>query len=140
MKIVKGGAQDSKQSLSVSGEVAEGGTVTWAGAMFCPGRWPFAAVNLSSKKAIRFWARGDGQTYCLMVYAQRRGYMPAVQTFAAKAEWKQFTFAWKDFAGLDGSDVTAVMFGRSLNTGKFKLQIDNVEFLGSAGPTTRPGR
>jgi imidazolonepropionase-like amidohydrolase len=131
MKIVKGGAQQSEQSLLITGNVAPSQTIAWAGAMYSPGKWPFAPENLSSNKAITFWTRGDGQKYGVMVYAKHRGYMPAVQTFVAAKEWKQFTFAWKDFDGMDGSDITAILFGRSPQPGKFEFQIDNLKFTPS---------
>lgn len=126
MKVVKGGAQQSEQSLLIAGNVAPSQTIAWAGAMFSPGRWPFAPENLSNKKAITFWTKGDGQEYGVMVYAKHRGYVPAVKTFAPGRKWKQFTFTWKDFEGMDGSDITGVMFGRSPEPGKFEFQIDNV--------------
>jgi len=126
MKVVKGGAQQSKQSLLITGNVAPSQTIAWAGAMFSPGGWPFVAKNLSSEKAITFWAKGDGQEHGVMVYAKHRGYMPAAKTFVPGNKWKKFTFTWKDFDGMDGSDITGVMFGRSSEPGKFEFQIDNV--------------
>ena len=129
MKVVNGGTQQSKQSLLITGNVAPSQTIAWAGAMFSPGRWPFAPVNLSSNKAITFWAKGDGQVCGVMVYAKHRGYMPAVKTFVPGNKWEQFTFSWKEFEGMDGSDITGVMFGRSPEPGKFEFQIDNVRFL-----------
>ena len=138
MKIVQGGAKKSGQSLLITGEVAAGQEIAWAGAMFCPGKWPFAPANLSSKKAISFWAKGDGQTYAILIYTNRRGYAPAARTFVAGRGWKQFTFLLKDFAGTDGSDITAILFGRSPAPGKFEFQIDDVTFLPAAKPTSRP--
>jgi imidazolonepropionase-like amidohydrolase len=129
MKVIKGGTEQSRQSLLIAGNVAPSQTIAWAGAMFSPGKWPFAPENLSSKKAITFWAKGDGQEYGVMVYAKHRGYIPAVKTFVPGMKWKQFTFAWKDFDGMDGSDITGVLFGRSPEPGKFEFQIDNVRFL-----------
>jgi len=129
MKVVKGGAQQSRQSLLITGNVVPSQTIAWAGAMFSPGKWSFAPENLSSKKAITFWAKGDGQKYSVMVYAEHRGFMPAVETFVPGKEWKQYTFAWKDFDGMDGSDITGVMFGRAPEPGKFEFQLDNVRLL-----------
>ena len=141
MKVVQGGARQSGQSLLITGDVAAGRTVAWAGAMFCPGRWPFAPANLSSFEAISFWARGDGQTYAAMVYAKARGYVPAVKPFSAGRQWKQFTFPMSDFTQTtDGSDITAVLFGRSPEPGKFSLQIDNLRFVPAGEPASPPGR
>ncbi len=64
-----------------------------------------------------------------MVYAEHRGYTPAVKTFVPGNNWKKFTFTWKDFDGMDGSDITGIMFGRAAKPGKFEFRIDNVRFL-----------
>ena len=125
MKVVKGGAQQSKQSLLITGNVAASQTVAWAGAMFSPGTSPFAPRNLSNKQ-VTFWAKGDGQLCRVMVYARHRGYMPAIKSFVPGNKWEQFAFSWKDFEGMDGSDITGIIFGRSPEPGKFQFQIDNV--------------
>ncbi len=59
-------------------------------------------------------------------------------TFVAGSKWKQFILAIRDFGGTDGSDITAVLFARSPEPGKFKFQIDDVRLLSHAAPTTRP--
>ena len=64
-------------------------------------------ANLSSKKAISFWAKGDGKTYTLMVLTESRsgssGEPPAMTSFVAGPEWKQYTFPFSAF-DTDGSD------------------------------------
>jgi len=76
----------------------EGFAYPWSGAMFSPGPAPMAPVNLSSRKAIGFWAKGDGQTYQVMIFAQHLGYRPATRTFVAGPDWKQFTLTFASLA------------------------------------------
>jgi hypothetical protein len=107
---------------------AGGAPVGWAGALFSPGKAMMAAANLSSRKSLSFWAKGEGRSYTVMIFAQGFGYQPAQQTFTAGAEWKQFTFPLKAFNGTDGHDLTGVFFGSSPTPGKFDLRIDDVRF------------
>ena len=126
MEVVAGGAEGSKGALHVSGEVMAGFAYPWSGAMFSPGPTPMAPANLSSKKSIQFWAKGDGQTYRVMVFATRLGFQPAMQTFVAGPEWKQFTMSLASFNGLDGSDLMAIIWAAGPKTGPYSLLLDNV--------------
>jgi imidazolonepropionase-like amidohydrolase/ABC-type multidrug transport system permease subunit len=127
-KVVDGGAQNSKGSLEIDGEIAPGYAFPWAGAMFMPGAQPFAPANLSSKKTISFWAKGDGKTYRVMTFAASLGSIPAWQSFAAGPDWKHYTFPFASFRGLDGHDLEAVLFSGGPEPGKFSFQIDDVRF------------
>jgi len=128
--IAQPGANGSKGALRVSGEIIPGGgQFTFAGAMFTPGSAPMEPVNLSGKKEISFWAKGDGDTYMLVVLtASRSGQngMPAMTQFVAAKEWKQYTFPFTTFQ-TDGTDFTGFLFAASQPPGKFEFQIDDVE-------------
>jgi hypothetical protein len=126
MKVVADGANGSKQALAVSGEIDGGLPFAWAGVMFSPGSQPFAPANLSSKKSLTFWAKGDGKTYRAMLFTESGGRIPAQQTFTAGPEWKQFTFLLSAFNGSDGHDVTAILFVGGPLVGKFEFQIDEI--------------
>jgi imidazolonepropionase-like amidohydrolase len=128
IKNTEGGPGKSKSCLLVEGNVAEGMPFAWAGAIFYPGRAMMDPVDLSSKKGISFWSKGDGRTYTVMLFAQSRGFMPASQTFVAGPEWKQVTFKVADFDGLDGHDLMGLFIGAGLPAGKFQFQMDNVRF------------
>jgi hypothetical protein len=86
-------------------------------------------ANLSGKKEIRFWAKGDGQGYTLLVLtAKRNGQsgIPAMAGFVAGPEWKQFIFPFSTFE-TDGSDLTGLVFGKVETPGKLNFEIDQVE-------------
>jgi beta-glucosidase len=126
MQVVEGGANNSKGALRVTGEIAPGAKFPWAGALFAPGSSPVDAVNLSSKKIISFWVKGDGKTYALAVGTQsRQNQMPAIETFVAGAEWKQYSFPFSDFE-TNGQDITNLAFAQSA-VGKFEFEIDQLE-------------
>jgi imidazolonepropionase-like amidohydrolase len=127
MKVVADGANGSKRALDVSGEIDGGLPFAWAGVMFSPGSRPFAPANLSSKKSLTFWAKGDGKTYRAMLFTESGGRMPAQQTFTVGPEWKQFTFPLSAFNGTDGHDVTAILFVGGPQAGKFEFQIDEIQ-------------
>lgn len=122
----EGGARGSTGSMLISGTVPEGGPFAWAGAMFYPGPRPMSPANLSAKRGISFWAKGDGKRYSVMMFAQSLGYRPAIQYFVAEQEWTQYTFRFEQF-GIDGHDLTGVFVGGGPEQGGFVLQIDDVK-------------
>jgi len=123
--LADGGAEGSRRALRIKGTIAEAGSIRWAAAMFSPGTAPMAPANLSSKKALSFWAKGEGKTFAVMVYAKRLGYVPKVMAFEAGPEWKEYVFPFDRF-GLDGSDIIGFAVGASMTPGEFDLLIDNV--------------
>jgi hypothetical protein len=113
LEVVEPGANNSKGALQVTGEVVAGAPFAWAGAIFFAGAGPQQSVNLSSKKTIGFWAKGDGKSYALIV--QTEGHngqtteLPTMKSFVAGPEWKQYEFPFSAF-DTDGSDLTDLGF------------------------------
>lgn len=107
-----------------------GSPFAWAGALYFPGATPEQSVNLSAKKTISFWAKGDGKTYTLIVQTVsgngQSGEMPAMTTFTAGPEWKQYVLPFSAF-DTDGSDLTGLGFLHILEPAKFQFQIDQLE-------------
>lgn len=127
-KIVPDGAHGSKGSLLITGEITQDFAYPWAGAMFFTGAAPMQPVNLSSKKEITFWAKGDGKTYRIMLFAKSGGAIPPAQSFVAGTEWKEYRFSLSQFGGMDGHDLMGLLFAGGTAPGKFALQIDDVRF------------
>jgi imidazolonepropionase-like amidohydrolase len=125
MKLVPGGAEGSRGALEITGEILPGAPFKWAGAMFSPGPSTMAPANLSSKKAIRFWAKGDARLCGVEIFAQSLGFIPATRNFTPGPEWKEYVFPFTDFK-VDGSGLMAIFIGAVTDEGKFKLTIDNV--------------
>ena len=125
LKLAQGGAEGSRGALQITGEIIEGSQFRWAGAFFAPGKPPMTPVNLSSKKAIGFSAKGDARTYAVEVFAQSLGYIPAIRFLTVGPQWQEFEFPFADFK-LDGSDITGIFIGASGDPGAFTLTIDNV--------------
>ena len=130
--ITPDGASASKGSLGVTGTIAGDLPYAWAGAIYYPGSAPMTPVDLSSRKEIRFRAKGDGKTYRIMVFAQSRGMMPLVRTFVAGPEWKEHVFPFSAFEGIDGRDVMAILWGGGPEPGTFSFQIDDVKLAGGS--------
>ena len=129
MQVVQPGANGSKSALEINGETVPGAQFAWAGTIFFPGSAPMEPVNLSSKKAISFWAKGDGKSYTFVVLTQARSGqngMPAMTPFVAGPEWKQYTFPFSQFQ-TDGSDISGLSFVHAGQPGKFQFEIDEVE-------------
>jgi len=87
-------------------------------------------ANLSKKSSISFWAKGDGNTYTLLVLTAARngqnGEAPAMTNFVAGPEWKQYTFPFTTFE-TDGSDLSGIGFIRPQEPGKFQFELDELE-------------
>jgi hypothetical protein len=130
MQVISPGADNTKGALQITGEVVAGQPFSWAGALYAPAPVPMQPANLSSKKSISFWAKGDGKTYTLVVLTESRsgnsGELPAMTSFAAGPEWKQYTFLLSTF-GTDGSDLSGIGFVHVQEPGKFQFEIDQFE-------------
>ena len=130
LDVVAPGAANTKGALQVTGEVVPGGQFIFAGALFSPGAAPMQPANLSKKSTISFWAKGDGKSYTLLVLTEARsgqnGDVPAMTTFTAGPEWKQYTFPFSTFE-TDGSDLTGIGFIKPMEPGKFQFEIDELE-------------
>lgn len=130
LDAIEPGAAGTKGAMQVSGELVPGGPFVFAGALFSPGAAPMRPVNLSKKSGISFWAKGDGQTYTLLVLTEARsgqsGEPPAMTSFTVGSEWKQYSFPFSTFE-TDGSDISGIGFIRAQEPGRFQFAIDEVE-------------
>jgi imidazolonepropionase-like amidohydrolase len=124
--VVDGGAQGTSKSLAITGTISPAFSQAWAGAMFTPGDRMFQPADLSSMTELRFWAKGDGKTYRVFVFAESKGNAPSTQTFVAGAEWKEYVFPFSAFRGIDGHGLMAIIFGGGPAPGAFDFRIDNV--------------
>jgi hypothetical protein len=125
MKVVAGGPLGSVGALEVTGTIDGGLPYAWAGAMFSPGPGPMEAVNLSGKEQIRFWAKGDGKTYRVMIFARSKGYAPASHDFVAGTDWKEYTIPFSAFE-TDGHDLMGLLLTGGPAAGAFSFQIDDL--------------
>ncbi|MEJ7812840.1 MAG: CIA30 family protein [Gemmatimonadaceae bacterium] len=125
MTVMNGGANGSAKSLAMSGTISGAVPYAWAGSMWSPNVQPMTPADLSSKKEIAFWTKGDGKTYRLMIFAQSKGMTPLIQTFVAGPEWREVTIPWSAF-GVDGKDVMALVFAGGPTPGAYAFQIDDL--------------
>jgi imidazolonepropionase-like amidohydrolase len=125
--VVGNGASSGKGSLGVSGTITGDFAFPWAGAIYYPGAAAMEPVNLQPRTKLSFWAKGDGKTYRVILFAKSLGWNISEQRFVAGPEWKRYTFAFSDFK-VDGSDTMAVLFSGGPEVGPFTFQIDEVGF------------
>jgi len=120
-----GGANGTAGALRIRGAIDAALPYAWSGAAFSPGSAPMQPANLSAKKEIVFWARGDGKTYRVMLFAQSKGMMPLIMSFQTTGEWKEFTFPLESF-GTDGKDLLLLLIAGGPEPGMFEIFIDEV--------------
>jgi hypothetical protein len=114
LEVAQPGADGTKSALKVNGEIVGGTSVpfTFAGVLYSPGAGPMQPVNLSSKKGISFWTKGDGKSYTLIVLTEERNGRdgpPAMSNFIAGPKWKHHSFPFSTFE-TDGSDLSGLGF------------------------------
>ncbi len=126
IKVLDGGASATAKHLGVSGTIVGPLPYAWGGAMFMTGSQPMQPANLSAAKGVRFWARGDGKTYRIMMFSQGNGMQPLVQNFVAGANWKEYDFSFASFDGVDGRDIMGFVFAGGPAPGTFSMQIDQI--------------
>lgn len=128
MLVNDGGANGTAHALAVTGGVVAQYNFPWAGVMLTPGKSQMSPANLSGKNAISFWARGDGQTYRLMMFAGDLGAAPPTATFVAPAEWKQYRFEFSAFPGAGPSALFGLVWCAGPKPGKFEFRLDEIRF------------
>ena len=133
LNVIAEGADQTPGALRVSGEVTDKAQSPWAGVQLSPGAGPFQPADLSAAGGVSFKARGDGRTYALVVFSQGRGFEPSVSLFTpGRDRWSDHAITWKEL-GIDGSDVTLIVFSAGLPAGTFAFDLDEVRLIEDAG-------
>ncbi|HOZ06354.1 MAG TPA: CIA30 family protein [Arenimonas sp.] len=127
IKLIEGGANQSKGAMEISGQIRTGFAYPWAGAFFAPGAKAMQAVNYSKAKELVFWVKGDGRKYSVMTFSTTQGGIPPSQNFTTGPEWQQVRLPLSGFTGLELSQVTGFSFNASAPEGNFRFVIDDVE-------------
>jgi hypothetical protein len=112
--------------MRVAGENVKGAGFMFGGAVYSPGPGMMQGADLSDKKNISFWAKGDGKTCRLLIFTDTKAGNPTFRTFVATKEWKQYTFSFESLM-TDGHDLSGLAFLSPPGEGKFEFFIDEVE-------------
>jgi ABC-2 type transport system permease protein len=126
--LIGDGAGGSKGALEVTGSIGDAIQYPFAGTMFFPHGEPMKGLmDYSSRKTLRFQARGDGKRYMLIVISGLavEG-IPLMHEFEAGADWKEVRLELADFAAADWKRVRAIGVGSMGPAGPFRFQIDDV--------------
>ena len=129
VELADGGAEGSAHALRIYGELKPGAPLLFGGAMFYPGDEPMASSDLSAWSGLRFRARGSDRDYVLGVFTSANPSMPQTKPFHASGDWTEVQVDFREFEGLDSSDVTAFFFGASQDPGPMELWIDEVRLV-----------
>lgn len=128
--IAPEGANGGKYSLLITGSINAGSPFPWAGAMFFPGSTPGQPANLSEKKGITFWAKGDGRQYNVTIAAGSFMAIPSSVSFMAGAEWQQHSFLFSEFGSIETRELLGISFNASGPAlGAFQFQIDGIRLM-----------
>jgi imidazolonepropionase-like amidohydrolase len=114
------------QVLRVTGQVQGPLPYAWVGAAWFVGPGQKTAQDLSGKRRLSFWTRGDGGTYRLLVFTRRGGPAPAGTSFVAPPTWTEQTFELAKIPGLTTDDVIMILVAAGPGPGHFQLDLDDV--------------
>lgn len=129
-QLVAGGAENSSGALEVSGEIGTALDYPFAGTSFLPNGTadkPFLDqgwMDYSSRKTLRFQARGDGREYMLMVMGPVLDAIPSMYGFTAGPEWREVRIPLEQL-GADLARVKVISIG-TMTPGPFRFQVDDV--------------
>lgn len=122
------GAAGSAGALRLVGEVAPGSGWSWAGTIYGLAGKSMSPIDARSARELRFFARGDGREYSVMLLSGGDSRAPpAMQSLRIGPEWTEFRLRLADFAGVDLGRLRAVGIMAGLPAGRFKMDIDQVE-------------
>ncbi len=121
------GAQGSTRALLIQGQVRKDFAYPWSGAIFFPGEIPMAPTDISTVNELRFWARGEGGPFRVMIFAENLGFIPSQASFNADGNWREIVLPFTEFPNLDSSGIKGVFIGGGAQLGGFTLAIDEVE-------------
>lgn len=116
------------RALKISGEIKKGYPYPWAGAMHFLGSHPQDPVDASEFSKISFSAKGEGDDYRVLVFAQSLGYRPSIVAFQAGPEWSRVEIPFSAFRGFKPNGLIAVLFSGPDSVGEFNFQIDEISF------------
>jgi imidazolonepropionase-like amidohydrolase len=122
--VVRDGAQGTRGSLQITGEVRLGADYPWGGAALAFGTKAHP-LDFSAKRELVFWAKSD-RPGVVMLYSGDAP-QPAIVPFAATLEWAEQRVPFEKFKGAELQRVRAISFAASNPPGKFQLSIDQVE-------------
>jgi hypothetical protein len=127
-QVIDGGANGSKGSLEVSGEVRPGTQYPSAGTYFFPEGPPTQGImDYSAKTRLSFYAKGDGQQYQMMVLSGTPMKMPPLMLgFTAGPEWQKYEFEIPKLGAADWKRVRMIGW-MQMAQGPFKFQLDEIQ-------------
>lgn len=130
-KIVDGGAEGSKGALEVTGQVGDAIQYPFVGTSFLPNGSPGTdfgkqgTMDYSGRHNLRFFARGDGQSYTVVIMGPQLDTIPAMYSFQAGPEWRAVTVPVSEIGNIDLKRVKVISIG-SMKPGPFRFEIDAV--------------
>lgn len=125
LELVSPGAAGSAGALALRGSIRAGFGFPWAGGMIFPGAQPMTPVDFSAKQEVVFFARGDGASYRMMLFAESLGQIPASTPFTAGDAWTEHRISLRDLAP-DLRGVWGLAFTAGPGRGDFDLAIDQI--------------
>lgn len=126
---VAGAAPNGEPALVMTGAITADFIAPWAGVAFAPAKIAFEPADLSAANAIRFWARGQGQSFAVMGFSQATGRAPAVKQIAVTDTWKEVTVRFADLPRFDARSTQLLLIAANQRPGDFRLEIADVRLV-----------
>jgi hypothetical protein len=129
VRVIDGGAGNTKGALEITGTVRPGFAYPFAGASFFPTGEPMKGMMDYSKfRTLSFFARGDGRKYAVTFFSTAdQSSIPSSYPFETGPQWREVRVTLADFI-VDPSRLRGMSFSYGTPGESFRLQIDNVRF------------
>jgi hypothetical protein len=82
-------------------------------------------MDFSKKQTLRFFARGDGHNYTVLLMGPALDTIPAMYSFTPGENWQEVSVPLQQMGALDIKRVKLISFG-SMSPGPFRFEIDDV--------------
>lgn len=125
--IAADGADGTKGSLKINGEIDGKSPFPWAGAAFFPAVMETSTANLSKWNTLSFWAKGESANMMVMFLLTDQQ-IPGFQILPISSDWKRYEIEFTKLGSPNGKNIMAMVFG-SNSPGKFVIQIDQVRLV-----------
>ncbi|MGB3739980.1 MAG: CIA30 family protein [Pontixanthobacter sp.] len=112
-------------ALGLTGTVAQGGFVQWAGIAWTPGERMTAPVDLREARGIAFRIRGTANGPGVMGFSEKGGREPALVQIKIGPEWREVYVPFADLPRFDAAGTTMLLIG-AFEPGAFAMEIDDI--------------
>lgn len=130
LSLTSGGANNTSQSLHVTGAIEAGFAFPWAGAAVGDFIAPVSGLNISAYSHLEFWIKGTPGKYQVMAFdagfASGNARIPANQHFTITQTWQKVSLPLDNFDNFNLKAFAGLAFVAGSELSEFEFYIDEI--------------